>query len=316
MDAFDSSRPLPGVNPSDRDPDDPGHSPAWRWHRARWLLETHGRASARIDDHDVRRARDFQVAMARPDAAPGKRRPARPDPAIAAALELADGGDPLRRGELEAYLLTDEPFHAIAARLGLAPEVVAGYHALFFAVRDCPFARDWIATKAVGCGPWNDYAGPHPVGAWKYGAYSGGVRLLELLIAITTGRPFPAWIREACGKHADEHESRMRLLGATTVAMMMAKCRSQVEKLLEVREQLDRLEARKREADMEAMMARVAPTFRAMMTELAGSGEPSTGLPPGVQEPDPPAAPKRRRNPRPGPSSSGPSSPGGEHVAR
>jgi hypothetical protein len=244
MDAFECFPPIPDISPADWRPDSPLHSPAWRWLRAHWLHETGRRATSRLDDAMVIGARDFLAGQAGTTIARRSRRPDLPNPAIRAALALARDPDPLRRGELDAHLLTELPFVEVGRRLDLSTAVVSTYHDLFYAVRDQPLARDWILIRAVGCGPWNGFAGPQSVGIWKYAAFSGGPLLLELLIAVTTERPFPTAIRLAFGRHADESEARMRLLARATVALMVARGPAEIETLLAFRAELDRLDER------------------------------------------------------------------------
>ena len=314
MDASDPFRPIADLSPSDWRPDSPTHIPAWRWLRARWLFETKSRASTRFDDLQVTGARDFLVKQAKYAAAQGKRKPARPDPVIEAAIEFARDADPLQRGKLEAYLLTGMSFFEIAPQLDLSTMVVSTYHDLFFAVRDHPAACDWLMLRAIGCGPWNDYAGPHPVGIWKYGAFSGGALLLELLIAITTDRPFPAWIRETFGEHAAEYERRLRLLAKTTVALMTERCQAQIEKLLVLRAQLDRMNPSADHDNMEAAFLRVQTGFLQMVETQRNSDAKSIVLPCEETKPELSVPAKRPRKPRADPSKQRSSTSGVEHV--
>lgn len=294
MDALDPFRPLADLTPAHWRPYGPMHSPGWRWFRARWLFETKGRASPRYDDDEVRRARDYLRRRACGNVTPGRRKPGRPDPVIEAALALVADHDPHRRSVLEAYLLTEEPFDAIARRVDLAPEVVATYHAHFFAVRDYPAARDWLLLKAVGCGPWNEFAGPQPEGIWKYSGFSGGARLLELVIAVTTNQPFPAWVREAGGKDDVEIEKRLRLNLKTVIALMTSRSSAEPEKLLKVRNQLERLNTQRSDRGthgsaktklMEAFLTlpgrrrKSGELFRTLMGEVPGSVRPSVTKP-------------------------------------
>jgi hypothetical protein len=240
MEAFDLFGSISDFDHLKLRPYSPMHSPAWRWLRARLLADSGARATPRLDDDEVRRARDFLVKGAgsaiRPHGKPSR---------FESAVELARDADALRRGELDAYLLTERPFDDIAARLRIAPEVVETYHSLFFAVRDHPKATDWLMSHAVGCGPANDFAGPHPVGIWKYGAFSGGAPLLDIILAITLDRPFPAWILKSCGNQAGEVERRLRLLAKATIGVMISGCHTTIRHLVSIRAEIDRLESMK-----------------------------------------------------------------------
>lgn len=263
MDALDPTQSIAEATLADWRPDSPMHSPSWRWIRARWLFETNSRASPRLDDREVRRARDFLVRRARLEQAQNQdlKRPARPSPAIEAALQLACVADPLKRGELEAFLLTDKPLGEIARRFGLPTAVVASYHDLFYSVRDRPEARDWIMAKAIGCGPWNEFAGPQPVGIWKYGAFSGGPLVLELLIAVTLNRPLPDCVLGAHDDRAEERERRLRLKAGTTVGLLLSQSRARTAQLAAVRGELDRLDPRRSEQSKPSRMLKLMENF-------------------------------------------------------
>ena len=51
---------------------------------------------------------------------------------------------------LQAYLLTPLSFAAVGDRVGLPPAAVAGYHEVFFDVRDRLKASGWISARAIG----------------------------------------------------------------------------------------------------------------------------------------------------------------------
>src|SRR5579871_1875486 len=93
-------------------------SPRWRWLRANWLFERGRRASTRIDDEWVRRAKRSITAID-PHKPNCRKRSGRPDSAVMAALELVQEEAPHRRWRVEALLLTDEPLKAIASKNNL-----------------------------------------------------------------------------------------------------------------------------------------------------------------------------------------------------
>lgn len=240
MDAVDPFGPIIDLAPCYWRSDSPMHSPAWRWLRARMLFESKGRASPLHDDAEVRRARGYLQRQAAKDVTPGRRKLGRSDPVIEATLALIADADSHRRSILEAYLLTEASFDAIACRLGLTPELVATYHALFYAVRDKPGAWDWLILHAVGCGPWNEFAGLQPASLLKYFGFIGGARVLEVTIAVITDQPLPAWTR-ATGKDAFKNEMSLRLNFKTVMALMTARTATEVEKVVEARNQFKNL---------------------------------------------------------------------------
>jgi hypothetical protein len=92
-------------------------------------------------------------------------------------------GDAPPRWALEARLLTREPLETIAAKSGLATEVVEAYEALFFQVRDHLQARDYILLQVIGP---RAARGPRSYELdvlWKLLAYHGGPLLLDVMLS-------------------------------------------------------------------------------------------------------------------------------------
>lgn len=184
----------------------PNRTPSWRWRRAQHLVNKHRPMDDRIDDDNVLSAVEFLTAMARASKGKRSRRSAPPDPDIQSALDLWRTASPNQRSKLEAYLLTEEPLEIIAQRCGLRPQLVVVYHELFFSVRPhMHAARDWIALQAIGA-YWMCLRGPYPDSLWKLMAYYGGSRVLEMMIAATTGQPFPASLSAELGIHRTDDE--------------------------------------------------------------------------------------------------------------
>src|SRR4051812_29303709 len=93
------------TSPSDWSPGSPSRSPAWRWLRARWLVQTGEEPRPEIDDPWVLRGRDFLAARIRAEAKPASRRSAdRLDPAIVGTVALVNDSQSFRRSWLEANL--------------------------------------------------------------------------------------------------------------------------------------------------------------------------------------------------------------------
>jgi hypothetical protein len=214
-------------------PDSPFRSPAWRWLRASWRHRTGQRSSPRVDDEWVDLTRRF---LARSDK--HAVRPDRVDTAVLGAHALSSAADPHRRWRLEALLLTSDSLETVARRCCLHPDIVEAYHALFFACRDRPGARDWVAAMAVGCGPWNDFAGPQPEGMWKYAAFSGGPVLLDVVIAVTTGGPLPESVRAACARNPAYDEDRLRMDVKLTTSLMTSQSPDEIKTLIAIHDDL------------------------------------------------------------------------------
>jgi len=156
--------------------------PEWRWLRAGYRLAVLHKRDSRFDDCWVDEAR---LALR------GSSKTGSSAAAVQAAHKLWTG-DPVVRGELEAFLLTDLQFDEIAKRCGLPLATVEAYEAVFFAVRSMLRATDKLFAKIIEYRPWSGFTGPMPASAWKLAAFTGGPLILELVIAATTGQPLPA----------------------------------------------------------------------------------------------------------------------------
>jgi hypothetical protein len=245
-------------------PDSPFRSPAWRWDRANWLYEHGGPTDKRFDDAWVARARDFLAARGRRAEAQPTRRHHRHDPHIQAALDLWQADPPAPRWRLEARLLTGAPLDEVARLCDLSVEAIETFHQLFFDVRPRLRATDWIMFHAVGTYCLKGFAGL-PVGAlWKWAAYTAGPRALDVVVALTTDAPLPAWVRNglAGGAYA---EARFRLMGKLTLRAMAADSPAEWDALVRAREQLRRLD-RKAEGACEGPTGRLRAMERFLCT--------------------------------------------------
>lgn len=246
-------------------PNSPFRSPAWRWLRTGLLDSMRRRPHRGLDDRWVDAARRF---LARPDQHAA--RPDRFDAAIGNALALSRETAPHQRWHLEALLLTTEPLNSVALRCALSPDVVEAYHALFFACRDRPAARDWLTLTAVGCGPWNDFGGPQPEGLWKFAAFSGGPLKLDVMIAVTTGRPMPDSVRAACARRPGLDEDGLRTGVKLTTAMMTSRSPEETKSLVAIHDELLALTGRRvMRREKTTPLARLVRTF---VTSHGGRG--------------------------------------------
>lgn len=233
---------LPTSVPADWLPDSGSSSPAWRWLRAEHLAHFQTPLDPRFDDEWVGRARRLVVDSApRDDQIVRFRKDPLAD-AAGQALDVWRSNNPYGRWKLEALLLTSEPLGRVAHDCQLPAIVVQAYHQIFFEVRPHLEAANWIAWKAVGCGPWNNFGGEQPGGIWKFAGYTGGAQVLDIVISLTTDGKLPAWFHAS---FADEYEARsFQLRAKLTLAAMMAKSDKQVETLLEAHNRHERLDRR------------------------------------------------------------------------
>jgi hypothetical protein len=210
--------------------------------RANWLHEQGGRGDQRVDDAWVVRAVRFLAARTPSAARPRGARRRQADPALQQALELVDEQPPERRWQVESRLLAGEPMEQIARHHALSPDALEAYHELHFRVRPHLAATDWVLTRAVGTYWWRGFAGL-PLGAvWKFTGYTAGARALEVIIAITTDGPLPAWLRASFTDDPRYQEARFRCLGKLAVAAMTAESETEWRALLQAHRQFRRLD--------------------------------------------------------------------------
>jgi hypothetical protein len=157
--------------------------PAWRWLLATWTVE-HGKPPWYPDaDRWLRQAVRFQRALRRGRAATRHHRRARRRPAaLRQAWQLHTAPPAFARWELEARLLTDEPYEQIGAKCGLAARVVEYYHAIFFHVRDRLTFRGYIQSHVIGVKQYQGLTADDVDVLLKLFAYSGGPLMLDRVV--------------------------------------------------------------------------------------------------------------------------------------
>lgn len=280
----DESRATDGpFSPSDYLPDSPFRRPYWRWLCATWLIATGRRPALPIDDEWVEAARRFQD-LSNPS---GPVECPRMEPpflaAVGDALQLWEGASE-RRLPLEGYLLTREPFEVVAARTALPPATVEAYHALFFAVRPHLAARDWIMAQAIGEELGHGFT--QLARAWKYVGYAAGSAALDVAIAVSTGQPLPAGVRNSFRGNPAGEEARFRLRVQLALAAWAAGSPEELQPLLAIHRQAQRSD-RPTTGRPEA----VSPLGEAMQHFLRAFARPSRSL---TKRGRPPQAPKPR----------------------
>lgn len=150
------------VCPIDLTPDCPWAPPDWRWQRAANSLPT-------CHDPWCEWLATHQSGI-----------PTEAGAGIIEALTV-HAGDPLRRAEIEARVLADQPTEAIAQHGQISSAAVEAYEAVFFDVRSRLQAHGWIIYQAIGLkpsGPLQDVAL-----AWQYYGFMFGACALDALLA-------------------------------------------------------------------------------------------------------------------------------------
>ncbi len=160
-------------------PRNPFRRPDWRWGRATLLGES--TRAGRDDDAWVRRARRLQKALARFAGVPDHPRVVRADPAALGAYRT-HLGDARRRWEVEARSLAGQDDAAIAARIGVLPEVIEAYEAMFYNVRSRLGCSDWVTAFLFGPRVYEGLAPGDIEPIWKVFAYQLGPLVLDVLV--------------------------------------------------------------------------------------------------------------------------------------
>lgn len=224
-------------------PASPFRSPAWRYLRASFLNEHQQGSNPRIDDEGVMRALRFLRATQRSEQLTSRPRSRPADRAVQEAFDVWQVDGP-PRWRLEAYLLTKEALEEVARHCELSVATVSAYAQLFFACREHADARDWIALRAVGGGPWNNFANGRLDVLWKFFAFSDGPLALELVMAVTTDQPLPDWVRSPDVAKQAYSEARVRTACKLLIAAMTTASDKEFKELLKVHDQMRKLDGK------------------------------------------------------------------------
>jgi len=251
-----------------------------------YLAENGGPFDPDLDDIHVKRAAtEFRQAV-RPTGARSRK-----CTQLHEVLSLAGNRESPVRWRLEALLLTDCPLSQIGAVLNLPESFVVAYHAMVFDVRRRRRATDWLVRFAMGRPRSDMPASSRMEYAWKFVACSGGTKLLDATIAITTGTPFPTWIQASFMNPAFD-DARLRLSGKLAIGAMIATTREEWQALVFVRRQLRKLDPTYERGKTEERLH----LMESQLVTLAKYAVPGIGMPavrpaltkPTVRKPKPP----------------------------
>jgi len=103
------------------------------------------------------------------------------DPALAEAYAIYDGGG-LRRAELEARILANQPVAKIAGSMQLAEAVIEVYEEIFFQVRAYLDDRQWISKTVFTIDLTVATLAEQLENDWRSFAYYNGIEALEELV--------------------------------------------------------------------------------------------------------------------------------------
>ncbi len=167
----------------------------WRWAKATLQREDPRTASLLRHQNDewTTKARRFQEALDAVSDDYGKLLLARRWPHLSEAhtVRFENSDRRLVRFEIEARLLTGEPYERIAAHSGTSAGGVAWYEKLFFSVSDRLDRRGWIVNCVIGESAHAGLSERDFDVLWKLYGYWGGPDVLDAVMAKTYDSPRP-----------------------------------------------------------------------------------------------------------------------------
>jgi hypothetical protein len=164
------------------DPADPFRPVDWRWRRAAVLIDRGEPLSLASDDSAVREATAFLRAWRDCKDDADRQRLTLDLPALYGAHRLSRAADAFARLEVEARLLTEEPYAQIGEKCGLTPEVVAAFHNTFFDVRDRLQAEGYVLHHVIGPKAHAGLTEADVDVILKLYAYAGGPLVVDALV--------------------------------------------------------------------------------------------------------------------------------------
>ena len=185
----------------------------WRWQEALHLVERGRRLLRGSADAETLAAARFARAWHGCATAVERRQCEKDWSTYITAHHLYEHAGP-KGWEIEGRLLAGQEDQAIAERCGLHPQTVRRYEALFFNIRGRLHARDWISSRVIGSGLRNGFPKDDLRGLWQAYGYSGGVRVLEVVIAVSQEKPLPEWACAVTAEqpHVDEAALRQAIM--------------------------------------------------------------------------------------------------------
>jgi hypothetical protein len=131
------------------DPANPFRPVDWRWRRATALLDG-GHPPSSADDRAVGEAAAFLRAWRGCKDEADRQRLALDLPALYGAHQLSRAAEPFARWEVEARLLTEEPYAQVAEKCGSSLQAIEAFHDTFFCVRDRLHSEGYILHQVIG----------------------------------------------------------------------------------------------------------------------------------------------------------------------
>ena len=250
----------------------PLRHPDWRWRRAKAVVARNGRCSPRKDDAVTILLAAYLREAARCRSARQRDRLAVRRPGLGEAIELRETGG-LRRAEVEARILAGQTDDEIALAVDVSAAGVSWYEQAFFDVRVRLGARDWITWRAIGQARRPMGACPGPV--LKAAGYHGGLVLLEVVLAVVCGKPFPAHQLPQQQAGRSYVEARRRLLVCQLIAEMQATTPAELAGLIKTLREAATIDQAQRHVP--PVIRPPDRTWEMLEQAVAGPGRPKPG---------------------------------------
>jgi hypothetical protein len=217
-------------------------SPAWRWQRARAIVEQGLTCTARTDDASTRRVVEYLRACGLSLVGSQTQGGVPADEVLHAAHRLFEVGG-LVRFIVQARLLARQSPCEVARLTSFEPAVIETFASIFFDVCDHLDARDWVANQvlwpALEANLRTDALG----GALMAIGYWLGPAILDITLAVATDAPLPCWLCAAAGEPARLYEARVRLSTKLLLAALTLRTSADaaaMKKLMRAKRRLER----------------------------------------------------------------------------
>jgi hypothetical protein len=216
-------------------------SPAWRWQRARAIVERGLTCTARTDDAATRRVVDYLRACEWPlgsSQAPGG---VFADAVLHAAHRLYEA-EGLVRFIVQARLLARQSPHDVARLTSFEPDTIECFESIFFEVREHLDAPDWLANQVLWPGLEANLPTEALGGALMAIGYWLGPAILDIALAVATGATLPSWIYAPAGEPKRLYEARVRLSAKLLLAVLTLRTSADAVAMQKLRRAKTRLE--------------------------------------------------------------------------
>jgi hypothetical protein len=217
-------------------------SPAWRWQRARAVVEQGLTCTARTDDAPTRRVVDYLRVCELPLGGSQAQGGVAADAVLHAAHRLYEAGG-LVRFIVQARLLARQSPAEVARRTSFDPAVIETFESIFFEVREHLDARDWVANQVL----WPGLEASLPTealgGALMAIGYQLGPTILDIALAVATDAPLPSWVYAPAGEPKRLYEARVRLSARLLLLVLTLRTSADavaIRKLWQAKQRLER----------------------------------------------------------------------------